>query len=145
VITRKLSFTGTQSGPLSPRDGASPRTRFTPGFDGVLNSGGGESWMAARRRASEALKPGGNRDEGKPGGEIKEEEENPGPATNGAFPDPPAANDSSHADLSSSISQMSIAQEVPASTPPQAASPPLDLAAVEWSYLDPQGQEQGGL
>ncbi|KAF7320163.1 GYF domain-containing protein [Mycena kentingensis (nom. inval.)] len=116
LAPRRLSLSGTQA-PQSPAL-PSPRTRFghTPGFDGVLN--GGESWVA-RRRLSEAKAANAARDpethEARTT-DIREEDEDPPKQS------PP-----------------------PAQEPAKQPEPPSQevLAAVEWSYLDPQGQLQG--
>ncbi|KAJ7151497.1 hypothetical protein C8R46DRAFT_485816 [Mycena filopes] len=151
---RKLSLSSTQV-PLSPRDAAlpSPRTRLghTPTFDGVLN--GGESWVA-RRRASEA-KLVASRDpdhaEGR-GTEIREEDEDatlesggktkpkeapqPAPSPNR---DPPAAQPKT-----TGAPQATNGTDLGGPAVPNGPPPGLqDLASVQWSYLDPQGQLQG--
>ncbi|KAJ7693585.1 hypothetical protein B0H17DRAFT_489140 [Mycena rosella] len=152
-IPRKLSLSSVQA-PLSPRDAAlpSPRTRLghTPTFDGVLN--GGESWVA-RRRASEAKSIGNaSRDpdhhEGR-GLEIREEDEdatlNSNPhetpqATASPSHDPPPAQPKA----GDGPSYVQNGSELPATTVPNGPPPGiLDLASVQWSYLDPQGQLQG--
>ncbi|KAJ7169427.1 hypothetical protein C8R46DRAFT_1264215 [Mycena filopes] len=142
---RKLSLSSTQV-PLSPRDAAlpSPRTRLghTPTFDGVLN--GGESWVA-RRRASEAKLVAGT--------EIREEDEDatlesggktkpkeapqPAPSPNR---DPPAAQPKT-----TGAPQATNGTDLGGPAVPNGPPPGLqDLASVQWSYLDPQGQLQGG-
>ncbi|KAF7310551.1 GYF domain-containing protein [Mycena chlorophos] len=114
LAPRRLSLSNTQT-PVSPAL-PSPRTRFgqPPTFDGVLN--GGESWVA-RRRLSEAKATNASRDPESHDGrttDIREEDEDP--------PKPAAP----------------VKQPTPPNPPP-----PQDLAAVQWSYLDPQGQLQG--
>jgi PERQ amino acid-rich with GYF domain-containing protein len=154
---RKLSLSSTQA-PLSPRDAAlpSPRTRFghTPTFDGVLN--GGESWVA-RRRASEAKAVARDTDhhEGR-GSEIREEDEDANPdsgsnaipqeipqATASPSHDPPASTQPKTGDGSPHVQNGSdsVGSAVPNGPPPGIR----DLASVQWSYLDPQGQLQGQL
>ncbi|KAJ7275502.1 hypothetical protein B0H12DRAFT_1087570 [Mycena haematopus] len=156
---RKLSLSSTQ-GPMSPRDTAlpSPRTRIghTPTFDGVLN--GGESWVA-RRRASEAKAVARDVDhhEG-PNLEIREEDED-------ANPNPNSGGNATPRELPEATATASPPRDPPApsqpktgdgATHPQNGSdstatvvtngPPSgirDLASVQWSYLDPQGQLQG--
>ncbi|KAK7064621.1 GYF domain-containing protein [Favolaschia claudopus] len=160
---RKLSLSNTQ-GPMSPRDAAlpSPRTRIghTPTFDGVLN--GGESWLA-RRRASEAKAAARDTDPHEaPTLEIREEDEDTSAtadstnvgATQGLskdtapppLPDPaPASSQSKTATDRTSYSPHVPNGSDPAPAPVQNGPPPgiQDLATVEWSYLDPQGQLQG--
>ncbi|KAJ7022069.1 hypothetical protein C8F04DRAFT_1139338 [Mycena alexandri] len=157
---RKLSLSSTQV-PLSPRDAAlpSPRTRLghTPTFDGVLN--GGESWVA-RRRASEA-KLVASRDpdlvEGL-GSEIREEDEDANFESGGntkpkevpqAAPspsrDPPAATQpKTTGDGASYTPQVQNGADLGGPAVPNGPPPGIrDLASVQWSYLDPQGQLQG--
>ncbi|KAJ7071433.1 hypothetical protein C8F01DRAFT_1014546 [Mycena amicta] len=122
LAPRRLSLSNTQA-PLSPAL-PSPRTRFghTPTFDGVLN--GGESWVA-RRRLSEAKAANASRDpetHTTDTTDIREEDEDPPKQTSPAKePTPP----------------------VQKPEPNGTEVPPEDLAAVQWSYLDPQGQLQG--
>jgi PERQ amino acid-rich with GYF domain-containing protein len=148
----------------------SPRNRvgFGPSFDGVLN--GAESWTA-RRRATEglpkleaALSPQGTREEGERldgKAEIKEEDEQherPGAARDDSSAVPP-----SHQNHSSDIPAVGVqaaernpgVSSVTSRAAPETSnhlnmdltwrpSPGVpDLASVEWSYLDPQGQVQG--
>ncbi|KAF5392406.1 hypothetical protein D9757_002183 [Collybiopsis confluens] len=169
LAPRKLSLTG-QPPLQSPRESGmpSPRGRLghTPGFDGVLN--GGDSWVARRRASEGIINQSGNsaRDPGEDPKEleIKEEDEENHPGsqpksnsqhhsihlqsslTGGIAPDRPEI-------VESAITQMTIdvpihnAQSVtssPASTSASIGPPPgIDLAGVEWSYLDPQGHVQG--
>ncbi|KAJ7655269.1 hypothetical protein DFH06DRAFT_496661 [Mycena polygramma] len=158
-LPRKLSLSSTQT-PLSPRDAAlpSPRTRLghTPTFDGVLN--GGESWVS-RRRASEAKAVGNaSRDAEARGPEIREEDEDPNPnsggksvpheipqATASPSPDPPPpAPQPKTGDRVSQSPQVQNGSGLGGSVVPNGPPPGiLDLASVQWSYLDPQGQLQG--
>ncbi|KAJ7480189.1 hypothetical protein B0H11DRAFT_2280849 [Mycena galericulata] len=160
-VPRKLSLSNTQT-PLSPRDAAlpSPRTRLghTPTFDGVLN--GGESWVA-RRRASEAKSVGNaardpDHHEGR-GPELREEDEDanlePGggpapreipPATESPIQDPPLPAQPNAGDGASYSPLVQNGADPVGSTVPNGPPPGIrDLAAVQWSYLDPQGQLQG--
>lgn len=143
-IPRKLSLTGAQLG--SPRESAmpSPRTRgpLTPGgIDGVLS--GGDSWMA-RRRASEAGKalPTPRGDDG--GGEqIKEEDETGADTSDNWRAKAPKTDDPAPAPKAP-VDNQPVTNGGPASAVP--AKPPglpLDVAAIEWQYLDPQGNIQG--
>ncbi|KAJ6519369.1 hypothetical protein C8R45DRAFT_951225 [Mycena sanguinolenta] len=155
---RKLSLSSIQ-GPMSPRDTAlpSPRTRLghTPTFDGVLN--GGESWVA-RRRASEAKAVARDADHHDgPNLEIREEDEDTNAnadsggiaapkeipqATATASPprDPPAASQPKIGDGATHQN----GSDAPATVVPNGPPPGIrDLASVQWSYLDPQGQLQG--
>ncbi|KAF8213572.1 hypothetical protein K438DRAFT_1661780 [Mycena galopus ATCC 62051] len=153
---RKLSLSSTQ-GPMSPRDSAlpSPRTRLghTPTFDGVLN--GGESWVA-RRRASEAKAVARDAEHHEaPNLEIREEDEDANADSGGnhtpqeipkatASPprDPPASSQpKTTGDGTPHVQNGSdpAAPVVPNGPPPGFR----DLAGVQWSYLDPQGQLQG--
>ncbi|KAJ6574666.1 hypothetical protein B0H19DRAFT_1125145 [Mycena capillaripes] len=152
---RKLSLSSTQA-PLSPRDTAlpSPRTRLghTPTFDGVLN--GGESWVA-RRRASEAKSVGNApRDAEGRGSEIREEDEdaNAGKATPHETPqvtaspiqDPPTSSEPTAGEGASYSPHVQNGSDLSAPVVPNGPPPGiLDLASVQWSYLDPQGQLQG--
>lgn len=148
--------------PLSPRDAAlpSPRTRLghTPTFDGVLN--GGESWVA-RRRASEAKLVGNaSRDPDHPdgrGSEIREEDEDANPDSGGkptlhetrqitASPtqDPPTTSEPQTGDGTSYSPHVQNGADLSGPVVPNGPPPGiLDLASVQWSYLDPQGQLQG--
>ncbi|KAF9269924.1 hypothetical protein L218DRAFT_952115 [Marasmius fiardii PR-910] len=162
ITPRKLSLSGQP--PLgSPRDIGLPSPRrlgHTPSFDGVLN--GGESWIA-RRRTSEGLgkTSGVTREPSGEENEIREEEEarveeKPDPEDSSTLPTQPGlqANASGIGsqrpeDIESGISQLSLDQKTQgllnSPNPPPASAPPLpaDLASIEWSYLDPQGQVQG--
>ncbi|KAL0950663.1 hypothetical protein HGRIS_007448 [Hohenbuehelia grisea] len=163
---RKLSTSG--PGPLpSPRDANLPATRprigVSPSFDGVLN--GGEGWVA-RRRASEArLNANGTRDENSDARarEIREEDEDGKggmrDSSGGAAPqrDEPVNSETSSTGDSVGVSDTNAAGNKlgslsqsgtePGAPAPLAATQPhpaiTDLASVEWSYLDPQGQVQG--
>ncbi|KAJ7293786.1 hypothetical protein C8J57DRAFT_1269996 [Mycena rebaudengoi] len=161
-LPRKLSLSGIQA-PLSPRDAGlpSPRTRIghTPTFDGVLN--GGESWVA-RRRASEAKSVGntsrdpGDHHDGR-ATELREEDEDASLASGGtpnphetaspsggglATPEQPKA-----AEYDKGATYSPHIQNGPDLTGPAAPNGPppgiQDLASIQWSYLDPQGQLQG--
>jgi len=153
---------------LSPRDTALPSPRGRVGFDGILN--GGDSWTA-RRRASEGLVKGAgaSRDGGGEDGrnpDIKEEdEENNGGGgevktsaqtqsdpveaakTNGTILQHPENIETGIAQLSVEPTSQQSMSSSPASNPATLGPPPgiTDLASVEWSYLDPQGQVQGKL
>ncbi|VDC01957.1 unnamed protein product [Peniophora sp. CBMAI 1063] len=149
-IPRKLSLSGAQLG--SPRESAMPSPRLrgplTPGgIDGVLF--GGDSWMA-RRRASEAGKalPTPRGDDG--GEKIKEEDETgadnsdnwraKAPKSAADADDPaPAAKTPGAVDNQPVANGNSASAAVPAKPP----GLPLDVAAIEWQYLDPQGNIQG--
>lgn len=171
-LPRKLSLSSIQGGSLaSPRDAAlpSPRTRTggTPGFEGVL----GESW-SSRRRGDSLSKPGAEaipRREREPAESkspyIKEEEEDTvrKAGQNGSDGADPAAPhitttngvggrntaDSVHgvsngvAGLNLGANPDSASVEATGGLP---SKPPglTDLANIEWSYLDPQGNVQGG-
>lgn len=170
ITPRKLSLSTGQ--PLmSPREPAlpSPRLRTTPGFDGVLN--GGDSWLARRRASEGVLKStgptGGEYRQDNASSEIREEDEGDGNVAQrrnqdrNDFTPSPQPNSST----SNSNSPKPVAQEPSdlnkgralvhleanggldgSSSPSNARGPPpgiLDLASVEWSYLDPQGQIQG--
>lgn len=151
----------------SPRDAAlpSPRTRIggAPGFEGVL----GDSWSSRRRgdslsKSNAEAPPRREREPTDPGRDlkgpdIKEEDEdaarqaerngstgtNPGvarldaPATNGDGTD---NTDEIHG-VNTGAATLNLGDTtggVP-SNPPGLA----DLANIEWSYLDPQGNVQG--
>jgi PERQ amino acid-rich with GYF domain-containing protein len=162
----QTSLQSRETGLPSPRN----RAGFGPSFDGVLN--GAESWTA-RRRATEGLpkleatvSPQGNREDGErlegKDSEIKEvdeERERLGAARDDRSALPPShQNPSGEAsgpldvqapERNSAISYVS-GRDVPetsnAHTMDLTWRPPpviLDLASVEWSYLDPQGQVQG--
>ncbi|KAJ7139677.1 hypothetical protein C8R44DRAFT_309565 [Mycena epipterygia] len=153
-VPRKLSLSSAQA-PLSPRDAAlpSPRTRIghTPTFDGVLN--GGESWVA-RRRASEAKSVGSARDpdhhEGR-GPEIREEDEDASldSGSNAIHPEIPQTASPSHdppkaGEEASYSPHVQNGSDLVGTTAPNGPPPGIrDLASVQWSYLDPQGQLQG--
>lgn len=144
LAPRKLSLSGPQ--PLASPVQPSPRTRY---FDGVLN--GGEAWMA-RRRASEGLLKGGtvrepSGDDGDNSGmKIKEEDEtaqevDPGPAQL-HIETLPTDSTEGQSGLENGTVQLHL--DTPVSTTVPTGPPPgLDLASIEWSYLDPQGQVQG--
>ncbi|KAJ7770933.1 hypothetical protein DFH07DRAFT_259983 [Mycena maculata] len=158
TMPRKLSLSSTQA-PLSPRDAAlpSPRTRIghTPTFDGVLN--GGDSWMA-RRRASEAKSVGNaSRDPEGRGSEIREEDEDVNPESGGdTIPreipqktespsqDPQPSDQPKAGDGASYSPLVQNGADLAGITVPNGPPPGIrDLAGVQWSYLDPQGQLQG--
>lgn len=158
VAPRKLSLSNQP--PASPGL-PSPRGKYTPGFDGILN--GGDSWVA-RRRASEGILKGGgpsreaSGDYSDSGGlEIKEEDELGQDAEDGnqervhSFqPDPsPPGPDTRKMTQAPADTQTETPQRYLESNGQNATlgmKPPpgiTDLASVEWSYLDPQGQVQG--
>ena len=170
-LPRKLSLSSMQGGSLaSPRDAAlpSPRTRIggTPGFEGVL----GESW-SSRRRGDSLSKPSVEApprrereptDHGKDlkGPDIKEEDEDTarkaeqnsgaGAGSGVARPDAPAANgvDADNPDsvqgVNNGIATLSSGTNSDATSGVPSKPPGLtDLANIEWSYLDPQGNVQG--
>ena len=161
-----------QGGALaSPRDAAlpSPRTRIggTPGFEGVL----GESW-SSRRRGDSLSKPGVDappRREREPtdpgrdskGSDIKEEDEDTarlteqnggvGTDTKVARADAPSTNgvearnltDNIHS-VNNGVANLNLTTNSDATGGVPSKPPGLtDLANVEWSYLDPQGNIQG--
>ncbi|KAF9458750.1 hypothetical protein BDZ94DRAFT_1269950 [Collybia nuda] len=163
TIPRKQSLSSLQPPLMSPRDIAlpSPRTRvgYTPNFDGVLNNG--ESWVARRRASEASLKSsaGASRDPGdqvidSKAPEIQEEEEESsltsrkgnrdesGSLSGGsAFKSDGAAfqdNLNIGADMSHSYNQP-VYEQMSNGPPPGIP----DLASIEWSYKDPQGQIQG--
>ncbi|KAH8101371.1 hypothetical protein BXZ70DRAFT_88074 [Cristinia sonorae] len=153
TLPRKQSLSSMQ-GPLqSPRDAPlpSPRTRLgASGFDGGVLDG---TWTSKRKAAEAAAAArAGVKDNEKLGldEKINEEEETslgnghnppdkvsaPGEETvtaNGSGGDAPASNSPS-----SQPTVTSDSNAIPSGPPPG-----LDLAAVDWSYLDPQGQVQG--
>jgi PERQ amino acid-rich with GYF domain-containing protein len=171
TIPRKLSVSSLSGGLNSPREGGlpSPRNRggLTPGgFDGVLSSGG-ESWHS-RRRVSDATKPSGLGlgrvgDEG--GGEglgIKEEPDEDLKSPDAKVGDKPATDQTQAAvqaqpleppgsvgqNLAQGIGQLSLKGDASSGAGYPLAKnivnpTPVDLAAVEWSYIDPQGVQQG--
>ncbi len=146
----------------SPRDGSLPSPRVRPGFDGVLN----DSWTARRRQAENVLKAGAgaNRtdketDEENKGPDIKEEEEEANPPdrkvpsggtlasdqrrqnSEGDTNGPPSV-DQVHSQLGNlSISGQGHSQSGSANKHPPGLG---DLSDMDWSYLDPQGEVQGG-
>ncbi|EIN13245.1 hypothetical protein PUNSTDRAFT_139864 [Punctularia strigosozonata HHB-11173 SS5] len=158
TLPRKLSLSSVQS---TSRDGAlpSPRTRtgFTPGFDGILSTPKEDSWMAKRRAEQGLPKPAnGSWRAGDPsdvkGLGIKEEPEEGIPPSNGQI----------HAEPESYTNGVEPEGEGPANTNTarahgtgqgldvqsgvgsDTAQPSVqDLKSVEWSYIDPQGIEQG--
>ncbi|KAI9059585.1 hypothetical protein FKP32DRAFT_1668552 [Trametes sanguinea] len=165
TIPRKLSLSNMQGGLMSPRDGAlpSPRVRV-PGFDGVLS----ETWSARRRNADPNKANNGlnksdkegegdakgpeNKEQGDAardpqngGAEIGGGSANVNKATNGAGD----ANVSTAANqLDGQLSKLSINGQPETNPQPavDASKPPPglgDLASIEWSYLDPQGNVQG--
>ncbi|KAF7306543.1 GYF domain-containing protein [Mycena indigotica] len=124
LVPRRLSLSNSQA-PLSPAL-PSPRTRFghPPTFDGVLN-GGGETWVA-RRRLSEAKAANASRDPESHEArttDIREEDEEPTPPPKELTPP--------------------MQKPEPNGAEVKQQQPPQDFAAVQWSYLDPQGQLQG--
>ncbi|OSD05784.1 hypothetical protein PYCCODRAFT_1405668 [Trametes coccinea BRFM310] len=162
TIPRKLSLSNMQGGLLSPREGAlpSPRVRV-PGFDGVLS----ETWSARRRnadsnKANNGLNKSDKEGEGdakgpenKEQGDAARDPQNDG-AENGGGPTKTAngagdANASTAANqLDGQLSKLSINGQPDTNPQPavDASKPPPglgDLASIEWSYLDPQGNVQG--
>jgi PERQ amino acid-rich with GYF domain-containing protein len=170
---RKLSLSGSMSSSSSPRDALpNPRVRvgFGPNFDGVLN--GGDSWVA-RRKASEGLLKAGvtqvsrgeqgevDHQQDNQDGEVKdgevgrlctERQENVVQQSQGADRLPDSRDvDASLAEVSTKTQNLAVepasnhsVEDSPASIPPIGPLPGiLDLASVEWSYLDPQGHVQG--
>lgn len=151
----------------------SPRNRagFGPSFDGVLN--GPESWTSRRRateglsKAEAAISPQGDREDGErldgKDSDIKEEdedrlEERLDSAQNDVLVIPASQQDVSgdgsrlldmqpvdRNSANSSIAGRNIPETSNTATMDLASAPPgiPDLASVEWSYLDPQGQVQG--
>jgi len=146
---------------MSPRE-ASPRTKvgYTPGFDGVFNSG--DSWVA-RRRTDVSVKtgngPGREPSEKQQGsrssGILEEKEDTKQSGENSSFfaiSSPQArrysavvggmdcATSMDHRDgFASNGSVNSRLYGVDIGPPPGL----MDLAAIEWSYKDPTGQVQG--
>ncbi|KAI0761683.1 hypothetical protein BD413DRAFT_238921 [Trametes elegans] len=163
TIPRKLSLSNMQGSLLSPRDGAlpSPRVRHTPGFDGVLS----ETWSARRRNADLAKtgtaqnKDDKDGDGDTKGPDIKEQEEEAlhaqaqipktganGGGTNAASgsTNTTTATESLNGQLSNlTINGQTDNQPAPAGNPNDPPPGLVDLASVEWSYLDPQGNVQG--
>jgi len=168
AMPRRQSLTSNQGPLASSRDAVlpSPRTRtgFGSGFDGVL--GGGDSWTA-RRKAAEALSKstGASRElVGETEVKIKEEDEEPDIANavvlddnvgSNMQPTPEQFNATSTADetsgqpetqaVNNDMADLSLGTAAASLTSviPQSAQAHLDLASVEWSYLDPQGNVQG--
>ena len=158
TLPRKLSLSNMQGGLASPRDGALPSPRVRPGFEGIL----GETWTSRRRGTSESITKVGapphkdkETDGENKGPDIKEEEEDTlhasehrrEPSSNSKSEN--GATSSSEVDpVQGSLSSLSIAGSGDgASGSSGTGGPPpglTDLASVEWSYLDPQGQIQGG-
>jgi PERQ amino acid-rich with GYF domain-containing protein len=171
MIPRKLSQASTQLPLTSPREPSlpSPRTRlgYVPSFDGVFN--GGDSWVA-RRKAAESLakSSGANASESvEPDPKIldiheeeeeKEREDEPAgiqsvESVDGGGPSLTAKSEGHSVDQQSvDLPAVTNVPAVNTASPPEtlstvlSAGPPPglpDLSKVEWSYLDPQGQEQG--
>ena len=154
-IPRKLSLTGAQLG--SPRESAmpSPRTRgpLTPGgIDGVL-SGGGDSWMARRRASAAGNTPRGDDPANTGGGEkIKEEDETgadnsdnwraKAPRTGAGGGAGEGEDGLKREGKDEPVANGAVAP-APANAPAKPPGLPLDVAAIEWQYLDPQGNVQG--
>ncbi|KAI0793291.1 hypothetical protein C8Q75DRAFT_889367 [Abortiporus biennis] len=164
TLPRKPSMSSIQGSSVSTRDAPlpSPRVRVgVSGFDGVLS----DSW-SSKRRASEALsKPGGKTDKEGEGAsgvgdsrKIGEEGTDKPGNLNGV--DPPVkepgidqrpngeANGSgipSKAPSAPAATQTNATTSTAESAPPAGPPPGLgiDFAALEWSYLDPQGHIQG--
>lgn len=167
TLPRKQSLSSLQGSLPSPREAPlpSPRVRIghSSAFDGVLDG----SWTA-KRRASEGIpKPATSQNPLAEAG-IKEEEEEyrlgpqlareqngfsasppPDPAFRG--PNNPTG-DSSGVSAAENMRRndsvqngASVLTGQPTPDPITSGPPPglVDLASVEWSYLDPQGQIQG--
>lgn len=129
----------------SPREGALASPRTTRGFEGVLSTS--DSTWTGRRRASDAVYKAPSREvagdiaDGMP---LKEVDET-------RAPDPSLANSISTpaalpSDLNPAMGTSSLHLQPNGTNHVQAAGPSpgiTDIAAVEWSYLDPQGQVQG--
>ncbi|KAL1749161.1 hypothetical protein HDZ31DRAFT_28466 [Schizophyllum fasciatum] len=143
---RKLSLTGTQAPMLSPRDPSlqSPRTRmpYSPNFDGVLNGGG--SWLSRRR--SEAPDTGHAPRDVEPDDKAQviaeEDENNAAQNPSAAPPQQPNGISAGSNSLADGVAQMSFGNNGDGNAPP-GIPPGLDLATVEWSYVDPQQNVQG--
>ena len=143
----------------SPRDAPlpSPRTRIgASGFDGGVLDG---SWTSKRRAAEAAARAGGKieREPEKPGTDEKINEEEESNLDGQLHSDQPSV---SSGQIPAPASQVTPVQstDVPSDNPstasvsvnsavinavPNGPPPGLDLAGIEWSYLDPQGQVQG--
>ncbi|RPD81564.1 hypothetical protein L226DRAFT_548817 [Lentinus tigrinus ALCF2SS1-7] len=156
ALPRKLSLSNMQGGLASPRDGALPSPRVRPGFEGVL----GETW-SSRRRTSESIAKVGppphkdkETDGENKGPDIKEEEEDALRASEHGRELSSNSNLENGATGGNGVDQVN-GQLSGLSTPGQGDSaggssgtggpPPglADLASIEWSYLDPQGNIQG--
>lgn len=163
-LPRKLSLSNMQGGLASPREGALPSPRVRPGFDGVLS----DVWAARRRAAEGAAKggagPGKSDREGDGEGkdpDIKEEEEDALRASDHARETSGGSSSVGQSvsggeeagkavdQVNGQLGGMSISGQADG-PPPQGAAPNKpppglgNLSEVEWSYLDPQGQVQGG-
>ncbi|KAL1688359.1 hypothetical protein GGG16DRAFT_116094 [Schizophyllum commune] len=148
---RKLSLTGTQAPILSPRDPSlqSPRTRmpYSPGFDGVLNSGG--SWLSRRRGDADTGHTPRDSEQDDKAQVIAEEDENGNPPAAQNLPSGSAqqANGITTGpnSLANGVAQMSFGTTGNGTngTAPPGIPPVVDLTAVEWSYIDPQQNVQG--
>ncbi|KAG9223155.1 hypothetical protein CCMSSC00406_0000156 [Pleurotus cornucopiae] len=148
----------------SPRDGGLVSPRSRSGFDGVL-SGSGEGWLA-RRKASESkqLDPGDASAEKKPSGaeDSTARTDEGGLKPNGNHSSSTTEHGSSISDtsqmtqaedhgLSNGVRDLSLQETngtsaisaVEGGSSSTSAQDSVDLASVEWSYLDPQGQVQG--
>ena len=142
-----------QGGLASPREGALPSPRVRPGFDGVLS----DTW-SARRRASENVPKGGGKGDKETDGDskgpnIKEEEEDVLRASeqakdpSGGASNPVTGNRNLNGveQVNEQLGNMSISGQQDGQPLPNQPPPGIgDLASVDWSYLDPQGQIQGG-
>ncbi len=142
-----------QGGLASPREGALPSPRVRPGFDGVLS----DTW-SARRRASENVPKGGGRGDKETDGDlkdpdIKEEEEDAVRASeqakqsSGGTPSGVNGDGTSNGveQVNGQIGNTSISGQGRQPGPHQPPPGLADLSTIDWSYLDPQGQIQGGL
>ena len=160
-LPRKLSLSNMQGGLASPRDGALPSPRVRPGFDGVLS----DTWSARRRTSENVPKVGvgANKSDREGDGdgrdsEIKEEEEDMHDhtrETSGGTTSTGGGSTSVSEDASKVVDQTSqpnggtsiprLGNDQATQDAPSKALPSQgNLAEVEWSYLDPQGQVQGG-
>ncbi|TBU26370.1 hypothetical protein BD311DRAFT_726243 [Dichomitus squalens] len=151
-LPRKLSLSNMQGALASPREGGLPSPRVRPGFDGVLS----ETWSARRRTSENVPKVGGKSDKETDGDskdpDIKEEEEDALGASDQAK-DPSGG--TSHAvngngnpngieRVNEQLGNVSISGQQDGQPQSNQPNPAIgDLSAIEWSYLDPQGNIQG--
>ncbi|KAJ8520596.1 hypothetical protein ONZ45_g2628 [Pleurotus djamor] len=147
----------------SPRDVGlpSPRSR---GFDGVF-PGSGEGWLARRKASQDMLRQAAvddNSDANKTlEPSVDRDKASDSQSNHRSGPSSISELDSSSGGLSQSdqaqvteitngAGRISLQDTITgpnnpsaAAPPPANPTPPSDLASVEWSYLDPQGQVQG--